>query len=211
MTFNEERMKILELIEQEAITAEEGLHLLNVFTKTQLDTDRLPHETGAREDTLTEKTESHIDPSYLSQDINKWKRWWIVPFGIGIAISLIGGLLAFGVWNAHGFGFWFVLTWIPLLSGLVLMGFAWVSRKSPWLHVRVYQKSKPSRIAISLPLPLRFSSWFLRTFGHFIPGIDTISFNEIIMYLNDTSKNQTPLFVNVQDEEDGEHVQVYIG
>ena len=211
MTIEKENLKILELIDEGTITAEEGLHLLDVFTEIKLNADELHLETGAREGAVTEKTKTHIDSSHPSRDIPKLKRWWVVPFGIGIALSLIGGLLAFGALNSHGFGLWFFLAWIPLLLGLILMGFAWVSRKSPWLHVRIYQKSKPWRIAISLPLPLRFSSWFFRTFGHFIPRIDTTGFDEIIMSLNETAKDQAPLFVNIHNDEDGDQVQVFIG
>jgi len=55
------------------------------------------------------------------------------------------------------------------------------------------------------------TAWFLRTFGHTIPGMKNTNVDEIIQILDATGKSGAPLIINANDNEDGEHVQVYIG
>jgi len=150
-----------------------------------------------------------------SEEINKWKRWWVIPLWIGAGITVLGGLLMFWAYRANDFqfGFWFACAWFPFLSGVGLLALAWGSRTTPWLHVRVHQKpgESPQKIAISFPIPIRLTAWGLRTFGHFIPHMDGTSLDEVILALKDISTDEAPLFVDVDEGEYGEKVQVFIG
>jgi hypothetical protein len=148
-----------------------------------------------------------------SEEINKWKRWWVIPLWIGVGITVIGSLLMFVAFSSRGFGFWFACSWFPFLLGVGLLALAWGSRTSPWLHVRVQQApgETPQRIAISFPIPIRLMAWGLRTFGHFIPHMDGVNLEEIIHSLKDISSDEAPLFVDVDEGEGREKVQVFIG
>jgi hypothetical protein len=131
---------------------------------------------------------------------------------VGIGILLIGALLMYWAWSASGFGFWFACTWFPFLLGVAIMALAWSSRTARWLHVRVHQKpgEKPEKISISRPIPLRLTAWFLRMFGNKIPHMEGTSLDEIILALDATSP-EAPFYVEVNEGEDGERVEVYIG
>jgi hypothetical protein len=153
------------------------------------------------------------DAPEVREDIRKWKRWWVIPLWIGAAVTVIGGLLMFWAYTAGGFGFWFACTWFPFLLGVGILALAWGSRTAPWLHVRVQQApgEKPQKIAISFPIPIRLTVWGLRTFGHHIPQMENTSLDEVILALKDVSRDETPLFVDVDEGENGERVQVFIG
>jgi hypothetical protein len=116
-------------------------------------------------------------------------------------------------WSAKGYGVGFFLTWIPFLIGIGVLVLGWNSRTGPWLHLRIQQKpgQSPEMIRISLPLPLRFTAWVLRTFGEYITGLKDSGLDEIILALGDRSKQDAPLSIDVQDDEDGEQVRIYIG
>ena len=131
---------------------------------------------------------------------------------VGVGITTISALFMYWAFSASGYGFWFACMWFPFLFGVLVMALAWSSRTSRWLHVRVHQKpgQKPERIAISLPIPLRLTAWFLRIFGHKIPNMGNTSLDEVIMALDATSPD-APFYVEVNEGDDGERVEVYIG
>lgn len=144
--------------------------------------------------------------------IEKWRGWWQIPLWIGVAITILGGLLMYSVWQSTGFSFWFVCSWFPFLLGVAIIALAWSSRTARWLHVRIHQRpgSRPENIAISFPLPIRLGAWFAKTFRRRIPGLEEVSnMDEVIMVLEKTSP-EAPFYVEV-DEGDGERVEVYIG
>ena len=68
----------------------------------------------------------------------------------------------------------------------------------------------PRNIAISLPLPIRLTAWIVRIFRPHIPNMEGANIDEMILALEKTSPT-APLFVQVDEGEDGERVEVYIG
>ncbi len=216
MMSKSERLKILDMIENGTITTEEGMRLLAAVEHDNMDEffDDEPSLIGDQAFVDDEMPDS--DPmanSIEPEDIQRWKRWWSVPLWIGLGIVVLSSIWMQNAWNANELGFWFFCSWVPMLLGILLMALAWNSRTSPWLHVRVRQPvgEKPERIAISIPLPLRMTAWGLRHFGHYIPNFDASGIDEAIMALHDTKIDHAPLIVDVQDDEDGDHVQVFIG
>jgi hypothetical protein len=260
MVSESERKKILEMIEDGTITADEGLTLLKALDESQpfeispetpsVDTrfqgsleaefekvletsgydDVAPtpspvkHETlhedeykAAYADTETFAADVEVLPPGPTQpsadEIERWKRWWVIPLWIGAGITVVGGLLMYWALSANGFGFWFACAWFPFLFGVAVLALAWSSRTSPWLHVRIHQApgERPQKIAISFPIPVRLTVWGLRTFGHHIPHMGDTSLDEVILSLKEVAKDGTPFFVDVDEGEDGERVQVFIG
>ncbi len=235
MASNTERTKILEMIASGTITAEEGLSLLSALD------DAVGAETPVAsllEDTLEEASpgrQLHSQPvdgsessspcegretkpgnaveSLDSEEIKKWKRWWVLPLWAGTGVTVLSGLLMFWAYATRGFSFWFACTWLPFLLGVSLLALAWGCRTAPWLHVRVQQKpgDRPRKIAISFPIPVRLTAWGVRTFGRWIPQLDGTSLDEVILALKDISAEEAPLFVDVDEGEGGEKVQVFIG
>jgi hypothetical protein len=146
-------------------------------------------------------------------EIQRWKRWWIIPLWIGVGVTVVGGILMYWGLNVRESGFWFACAWFPFLLGVALLALAWGSRTSPWLHVRIHQApgEKPQKIAISFPIPIQLTVWGLRVFGRHIPYLENTSLDEVILALKTVTREGTPLFVDVEEGENGERVQVFIG
>lgn len=135
-----------------------------------------------------------------------WRGWWLIPFWIGFGLTALGGWLA-----ALGGGWWFGA--VPLLLlGIPLMTLGAISRTSPWVHVRINsaEDARTRRIAISLPIPVQFVAWVLRTFGPWIPGLKDTAVDELVMALDGNVSTESPLYVEIH-EEDGERIEVYLG
>jgi hypothetical protein len=156
-------------------------------------------------------------PAGLPPDAAKWRRWWVAPLWIGVGLTVLGGLLLYAaVQAAGGVNFWFFCAAVPFTLGLLAIILAWQSRTSPWLHLRVQQApgESPQRIAISMPLPTGLAAWFLRTFGHRIPAMKEQGLDELDKMILAVGKNvspDNPIYVQVDEGEDGEKVEIYIG
>lgn len=160
---------------------------------------------------LIEQAEPESGPAQADARLKKWKNWWWIPLWIGVGITVLGGILMYLAWAANGLGFWFACAWFPFLLGVFILALAWGSRSVPWLHVRVHQKKGdwPRNIAISFPLPLRLTAWFVRAFGDRIPHMDKVNgLDQMIIALEKVTPEQ-PFFVEV--DEGDEKVEVYIG
>lgn len=160
-----------------------------------------------------DSSSAQATPGSIPGDAQKWRRFWMVPFWVGVGFIIFGALLMFWVQQAYGINFWFFCAGAPFILGLIVLVIAWQSRTSPWLHLRVQQPPGewPRRIALSFPLPLRPTAWFIRTFRPVIPGMEDMALDEVILALQDSTSSENPLFIEVEDEEDGEHVEIYIG
>ena len=103
---------------------------------------------------------------------------------------------------------------VPLLLGVLLIALGAGGEGSKWLYVNVDRRNAqdwPRNITLGFPLPLGLTAWFLRNFGQYIHGMEKTNVDEIIQILDATGKSGAPLIINANDNEDGEHVQVYIG
>jgi hypothetical protein len=214
MTEHNEILEILDMIERGTISSEEGMKLIKAIE----DSDEILEDEyqaakseleGTGSDPIGETSYSDVDRAKLEE----WRKWWIIPFGIGVGITVLGAGLMYWGWSAAGFGLGFFLAWIPFLIGISILVLGWNSQTGLWLHVRVDQKpgESPETIAISLPLPTHFTAWFLRTFGPIIPGFKASGLDEVILALADRSKQDAPLTIDVQDDEKEEQVRIYIG
>jgi hypothetical protein len=222
-----ERLQILEMIEKGIITAAEGVRLLNSLqgepgeTETPLineasgttaEQPETPPEPEVIEEAPPPDDKTRTAPYEFDAEIKKWRRWWWVPLSIGIGITAVSGLLMVMAYQNSGFGFWFACLWFPLLFGILVIYLAAASQTTRWLHVRIHQEPGewPQTIAISLPIPIRFTAWLVRIFRPHIHGMDKTNLDEVILALGKTSPDQ-PFYVKVDEGETGEKVEVYIG
>jgi len=214
MTTENERLEILEMIQKGTISPEEGMKLIEAIGESW-ENSEMEYSLAKAE---LESSFEPIDADEYSQEVdqdhfNNLKSWWIIPFWIGVAITIMGGSLMYWAWSTYGIGFGFVAAWIPFLIGVGLLALGWNSRTGPWLHIRIQQKpgEKPEKIAISFPIPNRFFAWSLRTFGSFLPNMNLSGADEILLALGNYSQGDTPLTIDVDDSDDGEKVRIYIG
>jgi hypothetical protein len=225
MSEKQERLQILEMIQSGVISASEGARLLRALEgdpdgegfspsagseEEIIEDPAISSARGNREEVLTGNSRARFEP-----EIEKWKRWWMIPVWIGVGITVIGALLLLWAYQSSGFSFWFGCAWLPLLLGLGVIAMAWGSRTGRWLHLRVQQQSGewPRTFAFSFPIPLRFTSWILRTFGHFVPDLREhgVDVGAVIQAFEKTTGPDTPFYLEVDEGEGREKVQIYIG
>jgi hypothetical protein len=210
-----EREQILKMIEDGKITAEQGLTLMQALGEEPEDESAPELPAGDEVPSfITEpggeaEGEKKTDPEF-DRKVNRFRSLWTIPLWIGVAITVAGAYWMYASMQAAGFGFWFYCSWLPFLLGVLVVALAFSSRTSRWIYVNVKQKpgETPQRIVIAFPLSL--VSWLMMFAKGKMAEHDRGAMDEIIGAVFNSTKSTEPLMVDVQ-EEDGEHVQVYIG
>lgn len=269
MNDKSERMRILEMIENGRITAQEGLNLLKALNEAgeaepglsdgaaedELPAPDLwsgaaagpitaisPGETFGQQEPLASLAPPDLpDPVYPADtdtaepwqpeaeveviepdasrpqapaDAAKWRMWWTLPLWVGLVVILWGGLFMYwSYWIVGGLSLLFLCAAAPFAIGLLLIAIGLYSRSAHWLHLRVQQSpgEKPERIAISMPLPIRPAAWFLRTFGDRLPNIRETNVDEILLAVGKHATPENPIYIQVDEGEGGDKVEIYIG
>ena len=80
------------------------------------------------------------------------------------------------------------------------------ARHPRWLRVRVTD-TDTGRPRVNVRLPISLVNVGLKLGSHFSPEIEGLDFDELIRAAN---SGETGAFVDVFDEEDGEHVEVFL-
>jgi SHOCT-like domain len=230
--YETERMKILEMIDEGEISLSDGLQLLEALTGQTpapvrgLSDENAPPPDDTAEPSTVPTTEPDDPPEVFvldapdyhessgsGPDISHWHGWWKYIFWTGAAVMIFGALLLALAIEYSAAGFWYFCAAVPFLLGLGVLFLGWYSRTSRWIHIRVRQPPGewPTNIALSMPLPIRPTAWFVRVFGRWIPQLDATGLDELITALDQSTTPENPLFVQVQDDEDGEEVEIFIG
>jgi TRAP-type C4-dicarboxylate transport system permease small subunit len=150
----------------------------------------------------------------LEQTAAQARRLSQIPLWVGIILIVLSASGMYAVMQSAGYNFWFYCLMLPLFLGVAVTAFGGWSRTARWLFVSVdrsQQDDWPKRIFLGFPLPLGLAGWFLRTFGNHIEGLKQTNVDEVVQAISATKAIKEPLIVNVDEGEDGERVQVYIG
>jgi len=142
--------------------------------------------------------------------MNLWARFWIYPMLAGGAVLILGALVIGLVYASDVAWGWSICGWLPLLLGLGIVLLAIWTRRATWMHLRISEEGR-QKIAFSFPLPLGLAAWAVRILQPFVPQLQETGVDDLIIALRDSAGQGEPLFIDVQDEEDGERVQIYIG
>ncbi len=204
---SDEQKQILKMVEDGKITAEDAVNLMKALEESQSEDNVPPFEPESGPG-----VDSEPDPG-LAATADKARSLWQIPVWIGVGITVLSAVLMYVAMTTAGYNFWFYCLWLPFLTGVAVIALGAASRTMRWLFVRVQQKpgEHPEKFTIGFPLPLHLAGWFLRNFGHKIPDLKKTNVDEIIQVLDATGTSDAPLVVNVEDDEDGERVQVFIG
>jgi len=232
----EEQLQILKMLEEGQIGAEEAAELLAALRPEEEErsfaslpgqaataTEAVLRRTGRMTDSgmtdsggmtgdarTTEKAvvEPALAPQWAKPPANL-SRFWVYPALVGGGLLILGAVVLGLLYAASAAPGWRVCGWLPMILGLVMALLAWWSSRARWLHLRVQEKGERN-IAFSFPLPLTLTAWVLRLAQRFVPQLKETGVDEIILGLRDTNRDE-PFFMDVQDDEEGEHVQIYIG
>ena len=222
---DQEREQVLKMIENGKISPEDGLKLMRTLDQSPAEDELTvgPTETvaGSGPNAAAEKngTAAQAEKSSFETDprIERVKstvrRLWQIPLWIGVLITVLSAWGMYALVHTARINFWFFCLIVLLLLGVLVIVAAIGSRKARWIFVDVHQKpgEKPARIFLGFPLPLKLASWGMRTFGHYIPDMDKAKVDGIVQVIETGFTGEEPLVVNVDEGDDGERVQVYIG
>ena len=205
---SEERRKILQMVEEGKISADQAASLMRA-----LDADSVPAEMKLIQTESGPGFEGSDAPEF-EEVKSRARRFAMIPLWIGVFVAVLSAWGIYTVQQNSGLNFWFFCLLFPLFLGVLLIALGAGGQGSKWLYVNVDRREAhdwPQNITLGFPLPLGLTAWFLRNFGHNLRGMGKTNVDEIIQVLDATGKSGAPLIVNVNDDEDGEHVQVYIG
>lgn len=193
MATSDERQHILNMIAEGTISAEQGAELL-----TAMDDDEAAQQIDNAE------TPTPIDTPQPGNG------WWAL-FWIGTAI-LIGGAMLLAPAYQPGGATWLLLIcgWPTFLIGLLLIIAAWFSRSGPWVHIRV-KHARHTRPNIRLSVPLNLGVGVLRIVSPFVPQLKDTGVDDLLMAMKDNVSRDRPLVIDVNEDDDGEHIQVVVG
>ena len=203
---SEEQKKILKMVEDGKITAEEGVTLINALEESSVENGMEVFETVA-------DSGFTYDAPEFEEVKARARRYTSISLGMGIMVTVLASYWMFALTQSANYGFWFFCAWFPLLFGVLLIALSASGVNSRWVYVDVHQAQEewPRRITIGLPIPFGLVSWGIRNFGHHARDINKVQMDAILEALDASKTLNEPLIVNVDEGDGGERVQVYIG
>lgn len=201
---SEERRKILDMVGSGKISPEEGAALL----KLVLDAEGAPPEEVAEAKEGPPPPAPEAPPVAQGQVLAR--PFWMYPLGAGLVLLVLGSTVVMTMRQQQRVNAWtWLCGWIPLFVGLAVVTLAAWARTAHWIHLRVRDHGK--RIALSLPLPLGLAAVAMRIARPFVPQLRDTAIDEAILALRDGLKGNEGIIIDVQDDEEGESVQILFG
>lgn len=198
-----ERLEILKMVEAGQIDAQEAAMLLSALDEAAAQ-DPPNANAEAFAQTVTPAPESFQNRE------NRWAKFWVYPMMAG-GIALILGSLVIGMIYATGAALgWLVCGWLPMLLGLLVVFLALWSRQATWMHLRISEGGQ-HKMAFSFPLPLTLAAWTIRIAEPFVPQLRETGVDDLILALRESASLGEPFSIDVQDDQEGERVELYIG
>ncbi len=196
----DEKLQILNMVEAGQIDAQEAATLLAALSESEAgdDADQPSVEVLPPESKPPEPIET------------RWARFWIYPLMAGGVLLVVGALIVGLVSSSDGAWGWLLCGWPLLLLGLLVFVLALWSRWATWMHLRISEGGK-RKLAFSFPLPLGLAAWALRIARPFVPQLRETGVDEVILAVRESASKGEPLFIDVQNDEEGERVELYIG
>ncbi len=205
------RLKILQMIQDGVISAVEGEKLLASLEGTA--EEPVQEASGAPAEPPTESAptgETGLPAEPPPGPPAAWQLLWVYPAVAGIGLLCLGGVLTGNLAESGRRLGWLACTAPLMLLGFSVAALAWWSRTARWLHLYVREKNGKV-VRIHMPLPLRLAAWVLRLVGPRIPQLKDTAIDELLIAVAETNPQGSVLVVEVDEEKDGEKVQVYIG
>jgi hypothetical protein len=208
---SEERKKILQMVEEGKISAEEAASLMAAL---------VDDEEGSVEAEV-EVFESGSGSNYERPETPEFeeikaraRRFALIPLWIGVFVTVLSAWAIYSIQQSAGTNFWFYCMIFPLMLGVLLLALGGGGRASRWIYVDVDRRDAkpgdgPRHITLGFPMPFGLVAWFFDNFGHNLKGMDRNKVEGIVQMMQATKDSDEPLMVNVDD--DDAHVQVYIG
>lgn len=209
---SEERRKILQMVEEGKVSAEEAARLMSVLADD---------DANGEAEAEVEVFESRSGFGYEKTDAPEFerikeraRRFSLIPLWVGVFVTVLSAWAIYSIQQGAGTNFWFYCMLFPLMFGMLLIALGGGGRTSRWIYVDVNRKDAkpgdgPRHITLGFPIPFGLTMWAMQNFGHHINGMNSRQVDSIVEMMKATKDSNEPLMVNVDD--DDAHVQVYIG
>jgi hypothetical protein len=224
MATSEERQKILQMISSGKITAEEGTRLLNALSGGPQPDQTTPPEQPQITPPADQVEQPNAEPAQapavegevidppppIDVPLPDTRHWWQVPLWIGLTVLIAGAFIVAG--GISG-GAWclVMVCGLPLLFlGIIGIIMAWFAHNGPWVHIRVKHK-RPGEHNVNISVPLDLGVVAVRVAEPFVPQMRNTGLDDVIVSLKNNVQHDRPVIIDVNDDEDGEHVQVIVG
>ena len=208
---SEERKKILQMVEEGKISADDAASLMAALVDD--DEDSVEAEVDVIESGSGFDYERPEAPEF-DEIKQRARRFALIPLWIGVFVTVLSAWAIYSIQQSAGTNFWFYCMIFPLMFGVLLLALGGGGRSSRWIYVDVDRRDAkpgdgPRHITLGFPMPLGLVAWFFDNFGHNLKGMDRNKVEGIVQMMQATKDSDEPLMVNVDD--DDAHVQVYIG
>ncbi len=219
---SEERKKILQMVEEGKISAEEAATLMRALEEdSDAESESAEAEIEAVESRSgsgrgSERVEGHerVEAPEFDQIKERARRFALIPLWIGVLVTVLSAWIIYSIQQSVGVNFWFYCMTLPLLLGVLLITLGAGGRSSRWIYVDVDRRDAkpgdgPRHITLGIPMPFGLIAWFFQNFGHNIRGMSKSRADGIMAMMKAAKDTDEPLMINVDD--DDARVQVYIG
>ncbi len=207
MTTDESQLEILRKVEDGTLTPEEGSELIGIL------------DAAGAEESEREFIRPPLEPETPGADQETlrvsgcWKAAWSMILLGGAVLTAFSADWIYLGYQKAGLGWSFWLSWIPLAIGVLIMVLGWILMTSPWLQVRIrtHEKGRLQNIILNIHLPLSLVSWVFSNFGQCMPdAVKEKGVEEMLLEIGQALKQNEPFQVEVDDQQDGDHVFICI-
>lgn len=215
---SEERRKILQLVEEGKISAEDAASLIRALDEAaeeaEGDAEAAHREAGSGFESDASSAPARSGAPEFDRIKARARRFALIPLWAGVLITVFSAWAVYAIQQNAGDNFWFYCMILPLMLGVLLIALGSGGRSARWIYVNVDRRNAkpgdgPRHITIGFPAPLGLLAWFFSTFGQNIEGMGKGKGQAIAEMMEAARTSDEPLMVNVDD--DDAHVQVYIG
>jgi len=211
---SEERRKILQMVEEGKISAEEAVRLMAALAE---DEEEAGESAEAEVEVMAGAAgygSERSDAPEFERIKSRVRRLALIPLWAGVFVTLLSAWAMYAIQQKAGTNFWFFCMIVPLIVGVLLLALGGGGRASRWIYVDVNRKDAkpddgPRHIRFGFPVPLGLVAWFFDHFGQNVKGMSRSKVDGIVQMMRAARDSDEPLMVNVDD--DDAHVQVYIG
>jgi len=198
--------RILEMLSEGTITAEEAEELLAVLGSDDIEE---PTSAGVIEGVEVQDAKPHSAPP----DLSRFRRWWRIPLFIAAISAVISGAGLVLMYQAGDqiavFGFmciWSIFI-IALFTTVILL----ITRRSTWFYINVEEKDG-SHFTFGMPMPLGWVNWIVKGARPFVPQRQAAHLETAGAFVSAMKDDPEamPIVIDV-DDEDGDKVKIFIG
>lgn len=214
MSLHDQRLNVLQRMERGELSMDEAARLLSRLDAGEMIEEEAVQAAETVAEPLPVPEMTVVEPSRDQPEKKHHSRseLWLLPFALGLLLTVSSISWMLQGYTAAGLSWGFWLSFFPLGLGVLMMWFGWEVRQARWFHLRVNQGagSFPRVIALSFPIPTGLLRWAMRRFGNFQSMQQAQSVAMFMEDLDAAVAKDGPMHILVDDDKDGEHVEIWI-